>query len=190
MEQVMIFLFRRFRPLKSTLRCLAKFHTAKNICTAPYLIDLCAEMSWLVLNSWITGDTEVAEKSLLRPVPVGLGSFHSSGHFYCLKLCCTALTHTHSLGAAHISNTQIFFFPKYCAFTVSLCVSTAGGCGQHSWNLCPSLKKVNYYKGTKRIKIPPHKPSQNCTLLSDSPHVSLHIIDCIFWKHSCVLLKI
>lgn len=156
MKQEMIFLLRHFRPLKSTLHSLAKFHTAENICTAPYLIDLCAEMSWLGLNSWITGDVEVAEESLLRPVPVGLGSFHGSGHWSCLKLGCTALTHKHSLGAACISNTRIFF-SIYCAFTVSLCVSPAGGCGQHSWSLCPSLKKVNYYKGLRRIKIPTHK---------------------------------
>lgn len=186
----MIFLFRHFRPLKSTLHSLAKFHTAKNICTAPYLIDLCAEMSWLVLNSWITGDVEVAEKSLLRPVPVGLGSFHSSSHDCCLKLCCTALTHKHSLGAAYISNILIFFFPVYCAFTVSLCVSTAGGCGQRSRNLCPSLKEVNYFKGARRIKIPAHKPSKSYTLLCDSPHAFFHVIDCIFQKHSCLLLKI
>lgn len=51
MKQEMIFLFRHFRPLKSTLHSLAKFLRAKNICTALYLIDLCAEMSWLALNS-------------------------------------------------------------------------------------------------------------------------------------------
>lgn len=119
LKQEMIFLFRRFRPLKSTLHRLAKFHTAKNIRTAPYLIDLCAEMSWLVLNSWITGDVEVAEKSLPIPVPVGLGSFHGSGHYCCLELCCTALTHKHSLEAAYISNTQIFF-PTLCFYC--LCV--------------------------------------------------------------------
>lgn len=159
MRQEMNFLFRHFRPLKFTLRSLAKFHAAKNICTAPYLIDLCAEMSWLVLSSWIIGNMEVAEKSLLRLVPVGLSSFHSSGHFCCLKRCCTALTYKHSHGTACISTTQILF-SIYYAFTVSLCASTAGGCGQHSWNLCPSLKKVNCNKRTRRIKIFSHKPSK------------------------------
>lgn len=186
MKQEMIFLFRHFRPLKSTLHSLAKFHTAKNICTAPYLIDLCAEMSWLGLNSWISGDVEVAEESLLRPVPVGLGSFHGSGHWSCLKLGCTALTHKHSLGAACISNTWNFF--PYIVLLLSLCVSlqlvdvasTVGVCAQ-VWKKSTTTKERG---GLKSLHT---KTSKNYTLLHDSLHVSLHIIECIFWKQSCCL---
>lgn len=190
MEQEMIFLFRHFRPLKSTLCCLAKFHTAKNICTAPYLIDLCTEMSWLMLNSWITGDTELAEKSLLRPVPVGLGSFHSSGYFCCLKLCCTALTHKQSLGAAYISNTRIFFFQILCFYCLFVCI--------YSWwmwsaqlEFVPKSEKSQPLQRNKEDKNPYTQtlPKLHPTLWFPtriSSYNRLHF----FWKHSCTLLKI
>lgn len=168
----MIFLFRHFRPLKSTLHSLAKFHTAKNICTAPYLIDLCAEMSWLVLNSWITRDVEVAEKSLLRPVPVGLGSFHSSSHDCCLKLCCTALTHKHSLGAAYISNTLIFFFSCIlCFYCLFVCIDSWWMWSAQS-EFVPKSERSQLFQRSKEDKNP-------CTQTLQKLHPPLWFPTCI-----------
>lgn len=167
----MLFLFKKFQTTEIyfTQSYQVSYSKEHLHCTISYWSEW---INILASSEQIAGDLEAAEKSLLRPVAVGLGCFQGSGYYRCLKLCCTALTYAHSLGTADIFNKQIllFFFLIHFKHTQRDSKSTASVCGQLSQNLCLSLKDVKLIitkkQGEKRKK--KNNQPTNATLLYDT----------------------
>lgn len=96
----------------------------------------------LASSEQTAGDLEVAKRSLLRPVLVGLCCIQISGSYHCLNLFCTALADvcTFTWSSWYFQHADFFFL--YCKHAQRDSKSMASVCAQPRQTLCLSLKDV------------------------------------------------